>query len=43
MAYASHVTQSQQGCEVEAGGAMKLAWQWRLTGALQFLLGPWKV
>lgn len=26
----------------EGAGHHELAWQWRLTGALQFLLGPWK-
>ncbi len=26
----------------EGAGHHELAWQWRLTGALHFLLGPWK-
>lgn len=30
------------GCKEEGAGHHELAWQWRLTGALQFLLGPWK-
>ena len=29
--------------QVEDGaGHHELAWQWRLTGALKFLLGPWR-
>lgn len=26
----------------EDAGHHELAWQWRLTGALEYLLGPWK-